>query len=100
MRPALSSGGGNVIGGGVPPSDGSAMGPSLRGMAATFYTQPSERGFRIPFCARGQATAACAQQTAQQFCRQTRQNFVGNVRQETVRGQTFLADVLCRNSAG
>jgi hypothetical protein len=101
MRPRLvSDGGGGVVAGGVPPSDGWAMGPSLRGMAATFFTQPSQNRRRIPSCPTGSGSAACAQQTALDFCRRTGQRFVGNVRQETVRGQNFLADVLCRNSAG
>jgi hypothetical protein len=97
MRPTSGNVGGNV--GGPPPTGGSALGPSLRGMSATFFTQPSRNGRRIPACGNASATAACAAQSAAQFCRTQGYNFVGNVRQQTVSGRAFLADVLCRNSA-
>ena len=96
MRPTFSSGGGNV--GGPLPTGGSALGPSLRGMSATFFTQPSRNGRRILACGNASATAACATQAAAQFCRTQGYNFVGNVRQQTVRGRAYLADVLCRHS--
>jgi hypothetical protein len=82
----------------TPPGGGGA-GPSLRGMAATFFTQPSYHGQRIPACARGQATAACARNTAVEFCRVNGYSFVGNVGLQTDRGRTYLADVLCKRSA-
>lgn len=82
-----------------PPSGGGATGPSLRGMAATFFSQPSYRGHRIPACARGGATAACARTTATEFCRVNGFSFVGNVALETERGRVYLADVLCKRSA-
>ncbi|MEA1618164.1 beta/gamma crystallin-related protein [Erythrobacter sp. T5W1-R] len=71
---------------------------SLRGMAAEFYPKPALRGYRVPACETGSATAACAARTAQQFCssmgwrRSTRQSM------ESVRGTAYLADVLCSNT--
>ncbi|MFT3727051.1 MAG: beta/gamma crystallin-related protein [Terricaulis sp.] len=82
-----------------PPSSGGAAGPSLRGMAAAFFTQPSYHGQRIPACARGSASAACARSTATEFCRVNGYNFVGNVALQTERGRTYLADILCKRSA-
>ena len=79
-----------------PPTSGGG-GPSLRGMAATFFSQPSANGQRVLAC-RGQATAACARTTAEQFCRGHGYNHVGNVMLETVGGRVYLADVLCRHS--
>jgi hypothetical protein len=74
-------------------------GPSLRGMASTFYTRPAGRnGQRIAAC-RGSANAACARETAAQFCRGQGYNHVGNVALETVGGRVYLADVLCKRSA-
>jgi hypothetical protein len=90
MRPGLSQV--------RPPPTTGGVGPSLRGMSATFFTQPAENGRRILSCRTGSATAACATRTAQQFCRGQGYAFVGNVRQETVNGRTYLADVLCRQS--
>jgi hypothetical protein len=81
-----------------PPGAGGA-GPSLRGMSAMFFTQPSYHGQRIPACARGQATAACARNTAVEFCRVNGYSFVGNVGLQTERGRAYLADVLCKRSA-
>lgn len=80
------------------PSGGNA-GPSLRGMSAMFFTQPSYRGQRIPACARGPATATCARTTAIEFCRVNGYSFVGNIALQTERGRAYLADVLCKRSA-
>jgi beta/gamma crystallin len=82
-----------------PPAGGGATGPSLRGMGAAFYTEPSYRGQRIPACARGQTTPACARTTATEFCRVNGYNYVGNVALQTERGRAYLADVLCKRSA-
>ena len=80
------------------PGNGGA-GASLRGMGAMFFTQPSYHGQRIPACARGAATAACAHNTAVEFCRVNGYSFVGNVALQTDRGRAYLADVLCKRSA-
>ena len=101
MRPTSGNFFGNVFGGNVgrpQPTGGSALVPSLRGMSAEFFTQPSRNGRRIPACGNASATAACATQVAAQFCRTQGYHFVGNLRQQTVRGQPYLADVLCRSS--
>lgn len=92
MRPLGGSGGG---GGGEAPGDFR----SLRGMASEFYPAPSIRGEgRVPGCRRGSATAACAKQSADQFCRQAGWN--GSARQalETVERRVYLADTLCVRS--
>lgn len=81
------------------PGGGGNAGPSLRGMASEFFTQPSSRGQRILACQRGQATANCARQTAEQFCRGRGYNHVGNVALQSERGRVYLADVLCKRSA-
>lgn len=71
---------------------------SLRGMAAEFYPRPAQGGYRVRACTTGSATANCAARTAEQFCmamgwrRSTREAM------ETVRGQAYLADVLCSNT--
>lgn len=83
------------------PPFGGGGGQSLRGMAAVFFPQPAGRnGQRVLACRSGSATMNCATQTAQQFCRGQGYNHVGNVALETVRGRHYLADVLCRRSAG
>lgn len=91
MRPF----GGNGGGGGQAPGDFR----SLRGMASEFYPAPSIRGEgRVLGCRRGSATAACAKQSADQFCRQAGWN--GSARQalETVGQRVYLADTLCVRS--
>lgn len=82
------------------PVTGEGAGPSLRGMAAAFYSQPSRNGQRILSCANNSGAADCARRTAEQFCRAQGFNFAGNVSQQTVNRRHFLADVLCRTSAG
>lgn len=71
---------------------------SLRGMAAQFYPAPARNGYRVLACDFASATSACAQQSAQSFC--TSMGWRMTVRQamETVRGRTYLADVLCSNT--
>lgn len=80
------------------PGPGGA-GPSLRGMAAEFFTQPSNRGQRILACNRGNANANCARATAAQFCRARGYNYVGSFALQTERSRVYLADVLCKRSA-
>lgn len=85
IRPVSGSGGGGV---GDP-------GQVLRGMAAAFYPRPMDGRSRVLACRRGSATANCAAQTADQFCRT--HGWTGSARQamETVNRQVYLADVLC-----
>lgn len=83
-------GGGGGGGGGI-----GDPGEVLRGMAAAFYPRPMNRGARVLACRRGSATANCAAQAADQFCRT--HGWTGSARQamETVNRQVYLADVLC-----
>ncbi|MDP3739540.1 MAG: hypothetical protein Q8R02_19285 [Hyphomonadaceae bacterium] len=74
------------------------FGPSLRGMNAEFFSQPSQDGRRILACQTGSATANCARATAEQFCRARGYNFVGNVSLETAGRRVVLADVLCKRT--
>lgn len=69
-----------------------------RGSFAEFHTQPGVRGFRIPSCPSGQATAQCATTTADNYCRSIGWNGSAREHQETVGRGVFLADVLCVNS--
>ncbi|MBX3561326.1 MAG: hypothetical protein KF780_05880 [Sphingomonas sp.] len=68
---------------------------SLRGMAAEFFPAPVRNGRRVPACERGQATANCAAQTADRFCRERGWNGSAREALETVNRQVFLADTLC-----
>lgn len=74
----------------VPPVGGSQ---SLRGMSAEFFPAPSDGRGRVESCRAG--TAACAQESANRFCRQRGWTAASYSRQETVGGTNFLADVLC-----
>lgn len=87
LRPVGGSGGG----GGHP-------GPSLRGMAAEFFTAPAEGGQRVRACSRGSASANCAAETADVFCRSRGWNGSAREAMQTVRRQVYLADVLCVRS--
>jgi hypothetical protein len=90
MRPVGGSGG---SGGNEP-----GRNPSLRGMAAQFYPAPARNGYRVLACPYGNATAACAERSAIDFC--NAMGWRNSVRQsmETVRRQVYLADVLCTNA--
>lgn len=68
---------------------------SLRGMASEYFPQPSDAGGRVSSCERGSATAACAARAADAFCQSRGWTASSHERQETVSGQTYLADVLC-----
>lgn len=83
------------IGGGYVPAPIGDGGPSLRGIAAQFYTQPSEYGQRVLACTTGSATSRCAAQTADRFCKNMGWTASANERLETVNRQVYLADVLC-----
>lgn len=87
LRPIGDGGGG---GGEVPGNN-----PSLRGMAAEFYPAPALQGRRVLACTRGSATANCAAQSADAFCRQLGWTASARQTMETVSGRIYLADVLC-----
>jgi hypothetical protein len=96
IRSARPVGGG---GGGGDFSGSGFAGQSLRGMASEFFRAPEDRGSRVPACRGGPPTANCAADTAGRFCRA--RGYAGGSafqRIETVRGQDFLADVLCSRS--
>src|SRR3546814_9380746 len=64
-----------------------------RGNFAEFHTQPSERNYRVLACTRGSATANCAAQTADNWCRSIGWNGSAREHMETVSGRVYLADV-------
>src|SRR3546814_13998014 len=57
-----------------------------RGNFAEFHTQPSERNYRVLACTRGSATANCAAQTADNWCRSIGWNGSAREHMETVGG--------------
>ena len=91
MRPAGSGGGGWNPN---PPANDQVA----RGNFAEFHTQPAERNYRVLACARGSATANCAAQTADNWCRSIGWNGSAREHMETVSGRIYLADVLCVRS--
>jgi len=92
MRPMGWGGGG----GGRPGEPG--RNPSLRGMAAEFYSAPAMNGYRVEACETGNATAFCARRSAEQFCSSMGWRTAARQAIETVRGRAYLADVLCSNT--
>ena len=76
----------------VPPP-GSGTAPSLRGMSAEFFPQPSDRNGRVESCTQG--TARCAQQSADRFCQSRGWTASAHETQETINRRNLLADVLC-----
>ena len=90
IRPVGSDGGG----GWQPPANDQVA----RGNFAEFHTQPSERNYRVLACARGAATANCAAQAADNWCRSIGWNGSAREHMETVGGRVYLADVLCVRS--
>lgn len=73
-----------------------AAGTSLRGMAAEFFPAPgNSNGRRVLACGYGSASASCASETADNYCKSI--GWAGSARQsmETVNGRVYLADVLC-----
>lgn len=78
----------------VPPGGGGGQTTAtLRGMSAEFFVAPQEFGRRVVSCASG--AAACAEQSADRFCRDRGWTAATYHRQETVRGTNYLTDVLC-----
>jgi hypothetical protein len=78
----------------VPPGGGGSQGGgSLRGMSAEFFVAPTEGGRRVISCASG--AAACAEQSADRFCRARGWTAARYHRQETVRNTNYLTDILC-----
>ena len=69
-----------------------------RGNFAEFHTQPAEGNYRVLACARGSASASCAAQTADTWCRSIGWNGSAREHLETVSGRVYLADVLCVRS--
>ena len=82
-------------GGGQPPANDQVA----RGNFAEFHTQPSTGNYRVQACARGSATANCAAQTADTWCRSIGWNGSAREHLETVNGRVYLADVLCVRSS-
>lgn len=74
---------------------GAIGGKSLRGMAAEFHPAPTRGGQRVAACRQGSASANCAAQSADAFCKAA--GWTGSARQsmETVGRVVYLADVLC-----
>ena len=73
-----------------------AAGTSLRGMAAEFFPAPgNSNGRRVLACGYGSASANCAAETADSYCKSI--GWAGSARQsmETVNSRVYLADVLC-----
>jgi len=86
IRPISNGPGGPVVGN---------PGQSLRGMAAEFYPKPMDGRSRVLACQRGSATANCAAQTADQFCRAHGWTASAREAMETEARRVYLADVLC-----
>ena len=92
IRPVGGGGGGG--GNPNPPANDQVA----RGNFAEFHTQPAERNTRVLACARGSATANCAAQTADTWCRSIGWNGSAREHMETVNRRVYLADVLCVRS--
>src|SRR3546814_16984963 len=65
-----------------------------RGNFAELHTQPGERNYRVLARPRGSATANCAAQTADNWCRSVGWNGSARVHRETVNGSLHPADSL------
>ena len=70
--------------------------PSLRGMASEFFVAPDDRGARIEV---PEGTAEAMSRRAQTFCRSRGWRTNAYARLQTLEGRSFLADVLCADSA-
>ncbi len=81
-----------------PPPGGSSQ--SLRGMASEFFPAPrrGNSAQRVEACPGGSATANCASQSADRFCRSAGWNGSARELMETVNRRIYLADVLCVRS--
>jgi hypothetical protein len=98
MRPVRSGGQpGNGGGSGVGVEANDQV---LSGRFAEFHTQPASRGYRIPACPQGQASARCTAQTADNYCRSINWSAASSEHAETVGRGVFLSDVLCVRSSG
>lgn len=93
IRPVGGGGGGGGWNPQPPAND-----QMVRGNFAEFHTQPSQGNFRVPACTRGSATASCAAQSADTWCRSIGWNGSAREHIETVAGREYLADVLCVRS--
>lgn len=68
---------------------------SLRGSQAEFFPAPTRMGQRVAACDRGNATQVCATRMANNFCTSIGWQRAANASFETLRRQSYLADVLC-----
>jgi hypothetical protein len=91
IRP-LGTGGGNWNP--APPANDQVA----RGSFAEFHTQPAKSSYRILACESGSATANCAAQAADTYCRSIGWNGSAREHMETINGRIYLADVLCVRS--
>ncbi|MDZ3831786.1 MAG: beta/gamma crystallin-related protein [Sphingopyxis sp.] len=89
IRPVGNGGGDD--GWQAPPANGQIA----RGNFAEFHTQPGTNGRRVAACAAGSATANCAAQTADNWCRSIGWNGSAREHMETINRREYLADVLC-----
>jgi hypothetical protein len=86
-----------------PPGGGGGRGETLRGMASQFWPAPRTGGdgtvgSRVLACPGGSATANCAAENANSFCRRQGWTRGAYNRIETEAGRNYLADVLCVRS--
>lgn len=70
--------------------------PSLRGMASEYFVAPDDRGARIEV---PEGTAEAMSRRAQTFCRSRGWRTNAYARLQTLEGRSFLADVLCADTA-
>lgn len=90
IRPVGSGGGWDP----APPANDQVA----RGNFAEFHTQPAQGNRRVLACQYGSATANCAAQTADNYCRSIGWNGSAREHMETVSNRVYLADVLCVRS--
>jgi hypothetical protein len=76
----------------LPPSGGTAIGQSLRGMASEYFVAPDDRGNRIEVQL---GTAEAMSRRASEFCRARGWRSSPYGRMQNIDGRAFLADVLC-----
>lgn len=79
---------------------GSGTSPSLEGMASHYFPKPrtgrgGTEGQRVLACPQGSATATCARDNADIFCRTRGWTRSAHQLMETQGRQVYLADVLC-----
>jgi hypothetical protein len=71
---------------------------TLRGNFAQFFVAPQVNGLRVRACNTGTATTACAERSADAFCRSSGWNGSAREHMETVGREVYLADTLCVRS--